>query len=195
MMCVLVSAALLVLAPGCTALQELAALRSVNFSFANVSGVRVVGIPIGSGMSYSRLGPSDVARLAQAVVNRRMPIDLIAHVDATNPPENKVSARLVAMGWKLFVEDRQVVDGSLENPVAIAPGTTADVPLVARFDLFEIGSGEARDLFDLALGIAGSGAITKDLRLELSPTVDTSLGPLSIAHRGSAGRQHALRPG
>jgi hypothetical protein len=169
--------ALLVL-PGCTALQELVALRTVTFAFSNVSDVRIAGIPIGSGSTFARLSAGEVARLASAVLSKEVPIDLVAHVAATNPAENKVTARLVALSWKLFVEDRRVLEGGLANRVAIAPGVITDVPLAMRFDLLELSRGGARDLFDLAVGIAGSRTVTKDLRLELSPTVDTSLGPI-----------------
>ena len=164
--------------PGCTALQEIAALRTVAFRFASVSDVRLVGIPIGAGSSYSTLGLADAIRLAAAVASGQAPIELVAHVSATNPPENKVTARLVQLGWTLFVEDRQALAGALDSPVAIAPGRTADVPLAVRFDLLELGDGRSRDLFDVALAIAGQGTVRKNLRLELVPTIETSLGPI-----------------
>jgi hypothetical protein len=178
---------------GCTALQELAALRTVTFEFARVSDVRLVGIPIGPGASFSKLGVADAARLGAAIVTKQAPIELIAHVSATNPSENKVAARLVELGWTLFVEDRQTLAGQLGNPVSIAPGSTADVPLAMRFDLLQLGGGGARDLFDLALAIAGQGTVQKELRLELLPTIETSLGPIRfpapvVVRRGAASR-------
>ena len=85
---------------------------------------------------------------------------------------------MVDLGWTLFIEDRQTLAGQLGGAVAIAPGRTADLPLAVRFDLLQLGSGGARDLFDFALAISGHGAIQKDLRLELVPTIETSLGPI-----------------
>jgi len=168
----------LILVPGCTALQELAALRTVTFAFANVSDVRVAGIRIGAQSSYSSLGITDAARLGAAIVANEVPLEFIAHVSATNPPENTVSARMVDLGWTLFIEDRQELAGQLGGAVAIAPGATADVPLSVRLDLLRLGSGGARDLFDLAMAIAGYGTLQKDLRLELVPTIETSIGPI-----------------
>lgn len=164
--------------PGCTALQQLAALRSVTFAFAGVSDVRLAGIRIGAGSSYTSIGLADAARLGAAVVARDVPLEFVAHVSAGNPPENKVTARIIDLGWKLFIEDRQALAGSLGGAVAIAPGRTADVPLTVRFDLLQLGGGGARDLFDLALAISGQGSLQKDLRLELVPTIETSLGPM-----------------
>lgn len=165
--------------PGCSTMQELAALRLVTFAFSNVSDVRFVGIPIGPGADYSNLGIADAARLGAAIIAKQAPIELVAHVAATNPPENKVAARMVGMGWKLFVEDHQALAGDLGTPVVIEPGRTVDVPVPVRFDLVEMGAGGARDMFDLAVAIAGQGTIRKDLRFELAPRIETKVGPLS----------------
>lgn len=171
--------AALVALPGCAAMQELAALRLVSFAFANVSDVKFVGIPIGPNANYADLGLADVARVTAAVVTRQAPLEMVAHVSATNPAENRVAARMVGMGWKLFVEDRQALAGDIANPVSIASGQTVDVPLAVRVDLVQLGASGARDLFDLAVAIAGQGTIRKDLRLELVPRVETPVGPLS----------------
>ena len=168
----------LIVVPGCAAFQQLAVLRTVTFAFTGVSDVRLAGIRIGAGSSYASLGLADVARLGAAIVAKEVPLEMVAHVSASNPPENTVTARMVDLGWTLFIEDRQALAGQLGGPVAIAPGRTADVPLTVRFDLLQLGSGGARDLFDLALAIAGQGSLQKDLRLELVPTIETSLGPI-----------------
>ena len=123
---------------------------------------------------------------------KQAPIELVAHVSATNPRENKVAARMVDMGWTLFVEDRRALSGQLGHPVVVEPGGSVDVPVAVRFDLVELGAGGARDLFDLAVAIAGQGTVKKDLRLELVPTIETSLGPLAypapvVIRRAGAG--------
>ena len=175
---------------GCTTLQELAALRSCTFAFANVSDVRLAGIAIGPDARFGSLGVADVTRLGAALLAKQVPLELVAHVSATNPAENKVAARMVNLDWRLFVEDRQALAGTLADAVSIAPGHTADVPLAVRVDLLQLTSGSARDLFDVALAIAGQGTVKKDLRLELAPTIETSLGPIRypsplVVHRSA----------
>ena len=170
--------ALLLSTPGCAALQELAALRSVAFAFGRVSDVRLAGVSLTPGMRFADLSLADAARVTAAVVTRSVPFELVAHVDATNPAENRVAARMLRMDWTMFVETRQALAGSIGDPVAIAPGQTADVPVRVQLDLMTLGSGGARYLFDLAMGIAGQGGAARDLRLELVPTIETSLGPM-----------------
>jgi hypothetical protein len=169
--------ALLALA-GCAAFQQLAVLRTVTFAFSRVSDVRLVGIPIEKVTNFESLGPLDIARLAAAAAAKQVPLDLVVHVGATNPPENTVAARLVDCAWTLFVEDRQTLSGGIGGAVTIPPGQTADVPLTVSLDLVQLGGGGARDLFDLAVAIAGQGSVKKDLRLELKPTIETPLGPI-----------------
>jgi hypothetical protein len=167
--------------PGCATLQQMAALHSVRFEFARVSDVRIAGIPIGENTSFRSLSIAHAAQLAAAVVRKEVPLEMIAHVQATNPEENAVTARMVALDWNLFIEDRQALAGGLGNPVTISPGVTADVPLTVHVDLVQLGSGGARDLFDLGLAIAGRGTLQKDLRIELAPTIETPLGPMRYA--------------
>lgn len=168
----------LVALPACTALEQLAALRTVTFAFAGISDVRVAGIRVGPGASYSSLSATDIARLGAAIVTRNVPLDMIAHVSATNPPDNTVTARMVDLDWTLYIEDRRALAGGLGGAIAIEPGRSVDVPLGVQLDLLDLGSGGARDLFDVALAVAGYGALQKDLRLELMPTIETSLGPI-----------------
>ena len=169
--------ALLVL-PGCAAYRQIAVLRTVKFAFAGVSDVRLAGIRMTEGAAFRDLGMADAARIAAAIAAEQVPLEFVAHLDATNPPENTVTARMVDLDWTLFIENRRTLEGGLAASVAIAPGSTADVPLTVRLDLAELGSGGARDLFDLAVAIAGQGSVRKDLRLELVPTIDTALGPI-----------------
>lgn len=185
-----VAAIVLIALPGCAALQQLAALRTVAFAFAGVSDVRIAGVSLAAGSSFTTLSLTDAGRIAAAVVANDVPLDLVAHVNATNPPENTVSARLVDLGWTLFVEDRRMLAGQVHSEISIAPGATADVPLGVRFNLLDLANGGARDLFDVAMAIAGRGTIRKDLRLELVPTIETSLGPIRypvpvVVHRGA----------
>lgn len=163
---------------GCATVQQIVALRTVTFAFAGVSDVRVAGVRVEDGASFTRLSLADAAKLAAAVAASDVPLDLVAHVSATNPRENTVKASMVGLDWMFFVEERRMFSGELARIVAIDPGATADVPLGVRFDLLSLTSGGARDLYDLTLAIAGVGTVQKELRLELVPTIETPLGPM-----------------
>lgn len=171
-------AALLLLAAGCATLQQVAALRRVTFAFDRISDVRIAGVAVGPGTSFSSLGLADAARLTAAVVAKEVPLECVAHLGATNPSDNRATAKLVGLDWTMFVEDRESLAGGLASAVAIAPGATSDVPLSVRVDLVSLGTGGARDLFELGRAFAGYGSSSKELRFELRPTIETSLGPI-----------------
>ena len=165
--------------PGCATLQQLTGLRPVTFAFTGVSDVRIAGIGLQSDSRFTALTVADAGRLANAIITKEVPLEMIVHVGATNPRENNVSARLADLDWTLFIEDRRTLTGGLAAPLTIAVGGTTDIPLTVQFDLLQLGSGGAQDLFDLALAVAGYGTLKKDLRLELVPTIETSMGPMS----------------
>lgn len=170
----------LLLLPGCASISQLAMLRTATFAFAGVSDVRLVGIPIGPGADYSKLGMGDVARIAAALVTKQAPLDLVAHVTATNPAENRATAKMLGLDWKFYVEDHMAFAGHVADPIELPAGKPTDVPLTVRFDLVQLGAGGAQDLFDLAVAIAGQGQIRKDLRLELVPVIDTPAGRMAF---------------
>jgi len=164
--------------PGCAALEQFAALRQVEFQFDRVSDVRLAGVLVSGKSGYGDVGAVDVARLAAAVASHNVPLDLVVHVRGTNPQANTVTARMLKLGWTFFVEDRQVVDGQLNESYAFEPGHPVDVPIAVRFNAYDKFGGGAKSLFELGLAIAGVGGYTKEVRADLVPTIDTSLGPI-----------------
>jgi len=117
--------------------------------------------------------PYDLCRIVSGIARE--------FASGSDEPFLFATARMVALDWNLFIENRQALAGGLGNPVTISPGVTADLPLTVHVDLVQLGSGGARDLFDLGLAIAGRGTLQKDLRIELAPTIETPLGPMRYA--------------
>lgn len=163
---------------GCTALQQVAALRLVQFDYDRISDVRLAGVAVAGKDSYSDLRPEEIARLALAVAARDVPLDLVVHLRAENPTSNGITARLYALDWTMFLDDRRMVTGDLPQPYSFEPGRPVDVPLPMRFDAVDLIEGGAADLFDLALALAGMRESRREIRLDLLPTVDTAIGPI-----------------
>ncbi len=172
--------ALLLLFPalsGCATLQGLFALQQVDFSLDRVAQVRIAGVEVERIHRYEDLGAADAARVLQAVAARQMPLSLTLHVSADNPADNP-QAQLMEMDWTLLLEDRETVSGDLGEAVRIPSGERVDIPLQVQLDLLEFFDGGARELVNLALGLAGREGHATDLTLRATPTVDTPLGPI-----------------
>ena len=163
---------------GCAATQELAALRQVEFRYDRVSNARVAGIPLEEVRSPEDVGPLDLARLGIAIAAKDVPLDLTVHVEGRNPETNQVTAKLVALDWTYLVDDRETVSGRLAEPRTFPPGQPTDVPLRVTVNLVDFVSGGGGDLLDVALAMAGQPSSTHKVTLRLTPTVETSLGPI-----------------
>lgn len=178
--------ALLPFLSGCATLQQLAALRQVDFSLERITGATLAGVELSRIRGYEELGIGDAARIAAALSARSLPLAFTLHVAADNPETNG-QARLEALDWTLFLQDRETVSGGLGAPVVIPAGARTDVPLGIRLDLLEFFEGSSRDLVDLALSLVGQEAPPTSVRLRAVPTIQTPLGsirypePITIA--------------
>lgn len=171
-MALLLLASLLV--TGCATLQELAALRDVEFSLAGTSGGTLAGVDIGAVRSYDDLGVLDVARIGAAFAAGRLPLETTLLVRAANPADNS-RARLVALDWTLFIDDRETVSGALDQEYVLPPGQPVDVPVRVSLDLLDFFDRQLEQVANLALAAAGAGEPTR-IHLEAIPSVQTPLG-------------------
>lgn len=163
---------------GCQTLREVANLRNVSFALDRVGDASLAGIDLRRVNSYQDLTAGDVLRLTQAVTRNELPLDFTLHLNAENPPENDVQARLVEMDWTLLVDDSETVSGVFDGNIVLPPGEPRDVPIPIRLDLIEFFDGGAQDLLELALAIAGQNGAPKRIQLRATPTIDTAIGPI-----------------
>ena len=163
---------------GCATLQQFAALGDVDFSLDRISDLRLAGIDLSRINSYSDIGFTEAAALALAITQNRLPLDLQVHVLAENPPDNNVDARLTQMDWTLLLQGRETLSGVLGNEVLLPPGQPMDIPITVSLNLVEFFEGNAQDLLELALSLAGQGGEPKEIALRATPVVNTVLGPI-----------------
>jgi hypothetical protein len=172
-------ALLAVLVTSCATLQQIAALRSVDFQLDHVANVRVAGIDASSISSYSDLSIMDAARVGAAIARRELPLVFDLHVSAENPEENPVTARLLRMQWTLLLDDTETISGLIEQELELPPGQPRDIPVGISLDLFDFFERSGPDLFNLALNLMGVGNEPSRVAIRAMPTVNTALGPIS----------------
>lgn len=163
---------------GCATLQQMAALRNVDFALDRLSDVELAGIDLSQIRSFSDLGYADAARLTLAVTRNELPLAFQLHLLAENPAENTTTARLVQMDWTLLLQDRETLSGVFDGDVQLPPGQPIDVPIAMSLDLLEFFDGSAQDLLELALSLTGQGGSPKEVSLRATPTINTALGPM-----------------
>ncbi len=162
----------------CATMQQVMALRDVDFTLDRVANVRLAGVELDGKRSFSELGFTDVARLTLAVADRDLPFSLDVHLTGLNPADNTVDARLVRMDWTLLLEGRETLSGVFDDEIVLPPGQPRGIPLPITLNLVEFFDGSARDLAELAMSLAGVGGESAEIALRASPVVQTVLGPI-----------------
>jgi hypothetical protein len=172
----LLALAALVLAPGCTTLQQLAQLREVDFALDRLSDGLVAGVDLDrlAGRDVSAL---DLARLGRAAAEGEVPLQFVLHVGAENPGENAVAARLVSLDWTLFLDGTETVSGVYNDDRLIPPGGRVDLPVSVELDLVRFFGRNVGDLAELVQALATDEG-RQTIRLEARPSVNTDLGPI-----------------
>ena len=165
----------LLLAPGCTTLSQIAALRQVDFQLDGVSNAFVAGVDL-SRAQNGQLGPTDLARLGVAAARGSAPLTFNLNVGADNPADNAAAARLVSLDWTLFLDNTETVSGVYNDERLIAPGTHATLPISIEVDLVRFFGRNIGDLARLASTVAGGPSQRQAIRLEARPSINTQLG-------------------
>jgi len=163
----------------CATLQQLAALRQVDFSLGGVGKGRLAGVDLSRVSSYNDLTAVDIGRIAVAVARNDLPFEFQVDVKALNPADNKVTARMIRLAWSLFLNDKETINGVIDSAVSLPPGQPVVIPLSMRLNLLQFFDGPAQSLVDLAASIAGLRADPTRISLRAVPTIDTPVGPIS----------------
>jgi hypothetical protein len=88
-----------------------------------------------------------------------------------------MDARLTAMDWTLFLQDRETVSGTFRQEIVMPPGTPTDIPIDIELDLIRFFDENLRGLVDLATALGGQGPPT-NVKLKVQPTIQTQVGPM-----------------
>lgn len=163
---------------GCQTLEQIAQLRHVDFALDRVSQTHLAGVNVDQKQSLNDVRAIEMARLAAALADGRLPLDFRLHIGAENPDDNQVSARLVRMDWTLFLEERETVSGRYEGDVLLPPGQRTDIPIDISLDLVRFFGENLNDLIDVALSLSGQGGSPRNVSLRATPIIDTPVGAL-----------------
>ena len=167
---------------GCATLQQLVALRNVQFALSGVANGQLAGIDLAKVANYTRLSPLDIGKVAVAIARNDLPLDFILNVKADNPIENKVTARMIRLGWSLYLDDKETITGVIDTAVVMPAGQTVMIPMRMRLNLLKFYQGPAQDLVNLALALAGLNADPARISLKAVPTIETPVGPISYPY-------------
>ncbi|WP_420454243.1 hypothetical protein [Rubrivirga sp.] len=164
--------------PGCTTLQQIAALQEVDFELDRLSNGLVAGVDLDRLRDGGSLGAADLARLGTAAARGEVPLSFVLHVGAENPADNPVAAQLVSLDWTLFLDDTETISGVYNDERQIPPGGAVDLPIAMELDLARFFGSNVRDLATLVGNLAGVSSQRQTIRLDARPSINTQFGPI-----------------
>ncbi|MEM1042794.1 MAG: hypothetical protein AAGI91_09205 [Bacteroidota bacterium] len=161
----------------CTALQEIANLRNVDFAIDGVTQTNLAGVDVQDVRGYDDLGPLEVARVGATLATGRMPLSFTLNLGATNPETNSVNARLVQLDWTLLLDNTETISGIFNDERVIPPGSDVLIPISMELDLIDFFGSNLPDIVNLVGAITGQGS--SEIALRARPTVTTPIGPIT----------------
>lgn len=171
---------------GCSGVMDaITNIQRLQFKLDKVTGMKVANVPLSNFSSISSIGVLDAANLLAAFTSGKLPIDFTLNVLAKNPNDGtggtkQSSAVIENMAWRLFVDNKETINGNVGNISVPGVGQSTVIPVGISFDLLKFfSSGQYNDLINLALALGGKNGSSSRLTLKVKPTVRTVLGPIT----------------
>lgn len=166
----------------CRQLKELANFAKCEFKIRNIENLNLAGINVQQVKTINDINLMDAAKLMSAVTQSTFPLQFNLNVDVKNP--NPAQASLNKLDWILLIDDIQMVQGTSQNKIQIAPnGGIANYPLSFNLNLKEVLKEKSgQSLINFGLNMAGAGNQPSRVTLKAKPYV--SIGNFQIPYPG-----------
>ncbi len=174
---------LAVLLTNCRQIRELSAFSKCEFRLASVNNTTLAGVNVQNVRSLSDLSLMQAGRITSAYASGSMPLNLVVNLDVRNP--NPTTAALNQVEWILQIEGKDVVDGIINERVAISPdGGITTLPIRISADLRKImDRNSAEENLNMGLGLAGANnQPSPKLTLRIKPSI--MIGTANIRYPG-----------
>jgi len=157
----------------------------LKFKLGSVDKFSLGGVKLKNINSISDLNLIDAGKILAAFtagnLNASFDVNLIAKNPDTPGGSKESSSLIKALDWRLLIDDKDVIDGSIDKPITIpGVGQQVTIPIPVKVDFAELfGNGGYENLVNLALAIGGKSGNSSRLKLKIQPTIDTFLGGIS----------------
>ncbi len=176
-------ALVVLVATSCTQLKQMANFTKCEFRMNSVQNTTLAGVNVQQIQNYSDLNLLQIGKLTAAYASGSVPITMTINVDAQNP--NDATAAMNRMDWILLIDGKELVTGTLNERVTIAPsGGTATIPVRISADLRKImAKNSTEENINMGLGLVGGGnKPSPKLSLKIKPSL--MVGSFTVPYPG-----------
>jgi hypothetical protein len=155
----------------CRQLRELQTFANCDFRLANLENTTLAGINVQNVRSVSDLNLVQAAKITQAYASGSLPLNLIVNMEVKNP--NPTTAAMNSVDWIMLIDDKEIVDGTVNERVQIAPeGGITTLPIRISTDLRKVLNNMPADqAVNMGLGLSGNGGKPTRVTLKIKPSI------------------------
>jgi LEA14-like dessication related protein len=165
----------------CQAVQLMQNFLKCEFRLAQVGNVQALGINMAGKRSFTDFNLLDAGKVVQALAGNQLLLNFIANVEVKNP--NAQPAGMNRMDWILVLDNKEVLNGTLNQAINVPASGTSVVPVNLSIDLKKIFANQGRDeTLGLAFDLANQGNNSTRIMLRVKPYMN--IGGAEIAYPG-----------
>lgn len=161
-------------------------VQRLKFKLGTISNMKVAGISFGTKSSIKDFNLLDGAALLSAFTGGKLNTSFTLNLLAKNPNDGtggtpNTSAVIKSLAWRLFIDESELINGNIASGIEVpGVGQETTIPIDMAFDLLSFFKGDNYDkLMNLALALGGKNGSAARVKLGVTPTVDTFLGPIT----------------
>ncbi len=153
-----------------TQVAQMANLANCKFSFDSVDHIQMLGVNLNRGMSKGDLNATQLLSLANAIINKKLPVTFNVNVDVNNP--NNIAAAMNKMDYVVSLNGKEVASATLNQNLNVPAQSSSTVSIPVTTDLFQMFSGDSADaIVNLAFKLAGASSDPVKVGLKVKPYI------------------------
>jgi hypothetical protein len=169
----------------CSILKQIENISRLKFKLDRVGDFTLMGVNISNKSSVRDFTVFDAAQFLNGITRGTLPVSFNLYIDALNPNDGggytKQDLDIVDFKWRLFIDDKETINGNISNPISVPGRGEATVfPITIKLDLYKFFHDRGYDgLVDLALKLGGLGGNAHRVRLKAKPTLKSIFGNIT----------------
>lgn len=149
---------------------QMATFANCKFNFNSVDHIQMLGVNLSKGMSKNDLNATQLLSLANALMNKKLPVTFNVNVDVNNP--NAIAASMAKMDYIVSLNGKEVISTTMNQSVSVGANSNSVVSIPITTDLFQLFSGESADaIVNLAFKLAGASSEPVNVGLKVKPYI------------------------
>lgn len=150
---------------------EIKTLGKCEFAITSIEKIEVSGNDLKGIVQTGEINLANIPALALGFLSHNIPVKTNFTLKIKNPTENK--AAINQFDYKLFINQQQLVEGTMNDKIEILPDQDVLVPLEFSFNIYEFLANDAirRDIQDFLKTSRSGEAKAAQLTIKIKPGI------------------------